>query len=172
MWVCITRWQIDVFETVSSGRVRGCGRWCSGQWWRYLWSWHWSLSASCGRSYTWPFQSPACLRILYSAILTGKASGCMVLTNHSRVSFHRSLHLVVPRKLSIPLLLFLDLGARLLDRVFRLLYCGSRKPAWSQFGHIHGQAHVGLFQLYTTSLPCHCSRHVEYLNDISFRSCL
>jgi hypothetical protein len=31
---------------------------------------------------------------------------------------------------------------------------------------------IALFQLYTTPLPCHCSRHVEYLNHICFRSIL
>jgi hypothetical protein len=27
--------------------------------------------------------------------------------------------------------------------------------------------HVGLFQLYLIPLPCHCSRHVQYLQEIS-----
>jgi len=31
---------------------------------------------------------------------------------------------------------------------------------------IQGQAHVGLFQLYQTTLPCHLSRHVENLQEI------
>jgi hypothetical protein len=28
-------------------------------------------------------------------------------------------------------------------------------------------AHVGQFQLYPSSLPCHCCRHVQNLHDIS-----
>jgi hypothetical protein len=35
------------------------------------------------------------------------------------------------------------------------------------FGHIQCQAHIGLFQLYLTSLPCHSCRHVETRLDIS-----
>jgi hypothetical protein len=46
--------------------------------------------------------------------LARKASSHMVLTNHDHVSFHRSLHLVMPKKLNTPHLLFSDLGARFL----------------------------------------------------------
>jgi hypothetical protein len=35
------------------------------------------------------------------------------------------------------------------------------------FGHFQGHAHVGLFQLYPTSLPCNSSRHVENLQESS-----
>jgi len=41
------------------------------------------------------------------------------------------------------------------------------KPLYGLFGHIQGEAHVGLFQLYPTSLPCHCSRYIENLQAIS-----
>jgi hypothetical protein len=51
--------------------------------------------------------------------------------------------------------------------VLCFLYCAARKTTFSHFGHVQDQAHVRLFLLYTTSLPCHPSRHVEYLKEIS-----
>jgi len=75
--------------------------------------------------------------------------------------------LVMPRTPNTLLLLFLDFGARFLDQILHFLYCGTHKPFFGHFGHIQCQAYVGLFQLYTTSLPCHSSRHVENLQEIS-----
>jgi len=103
----------------------------------------------------------------FAGLLARKASERVVLTKHSRVSFCRSLHLGMPRKLNTLLLLFSDLGARFVDQILRSLYRSAQKPFFGHFGHVQGQAHVGLFQLYTTSLPCHCSRHVEYLQEVS-----
>ena len=93
--------------------------------------------------------------------------GFLVLTKHCRVSLYCSLHLFMPRKLNTPLLLFFDLGAWCLNEIFRFLYCGARKAFCGHFGHIQRQAHVRLFELYPTSLPCHSYRHVENLQDIS-----
>jgi len=75
-------------------------------------------------------------------------------------------YLYMPSKLNTALLLFSDLGARFLDHIFCLLDCGPRKPFFSHFSHIQGQAHVGLFQPDPTSLPYHSSRHVDNLQDI------
>jgi len=47
-----------------------------------------------------------------------------------------------------------------------ILNCRARKAFFGHFGHIQRQAHVVLFQLYPTSLPCHSCRHVENLQDI------
>jgi len=102
-----------------------------------------------------------------SAILARKASGCVVLLKRYRVSFYRSLDLFMPRKLNTPLLLISDLGARFLDKILHFLYCGVWKPSFGHVGHIQGQAHIEPFQLYPTSLLCHPSRRVEYLQDIS-----
>ena len=88
------------------------------------------------------------------------------LTKHHRLSFYCSLHHFMPRKHNIPLLLFSQFGARYLNQILHSLYCGSPKPTYGHFCHIQRQAHIGLFQLYTTSLPCHSSRHVENLEDI------
>ena len=74
----------------------------------------------------------------------------------------------VPRKLNTPLLFFSDLGTWFLYEIFHFLNCGARKAFFGHFGHIQRQAHVGLFQLYPTSLPCHCCRQVENLQDISW----
>jgi hypothetical protein len=95
------------------------------------------------------------------------------LTKHSWVSSYHSLHLDLPRKLNTPLLPFSDLGTWFDEQILRFLYCGVLKPAFGHFGHVHGQADVGLLQLYTTSLPCHHCRHVEYLQEISccFKHC-
>jgi len=101
------------------------------------------------------------------AILARKAAGRLVLTKHCQVSLYRSLHLVMPRKLNTPLLLFSDLGAWFLNEIFCFLYCGARKAFFGHFGHIQRQAHVGLFQLYPTSLPFHSCRHVENVHPIS-----
>jgi len=156
--------QIDDLRRLNSGSVSGWGGWRAGQWWSWLWS---PRSASVGWRCTCSFASPACLRILCGAILARRAAGRLVLTKHCRVSLYRSLHLFVPRILNTPLLLFSDLGAWFLNEIFRFLDCGARKAFFGHFGHIQRQAHVGLFQLYPTSLPCHSGRHVENLQDIS-----
>jgi hypothetical protein len=115
-----------------------------------------------------PFASPACPQIHYRAILARKASGHMVLTNHSQVSFHCSPYIVMPKKLNTRHGVFSDLSARCLHQVLCFLYCSAQKPSFCYFSHIEGQAHVGLSPLSTASLPCCCSRHVEFLNHIRF----
>jgi len=152
MRICISGGQIDYLRRLNFGSVSHWGGWRAGQWRSRLWS---LLSASVGWRCTCSFASPACLRILCGAILAWKATGRLVVTKHCRVSLYRSLHLFVPRKLTTPLLLFSDLGAWFLNEIFRSLNCGARKAFFGHFGHIQGQAHVGLFQLNPTSLPCH-----------------
>ena len=164
MRICISGGQLDDFRRLSSGAVTGLGGRRAGWRWSRLWSPH---SASGRGRCTCSFASPACLRILCGAILARKAAGLLVMTKHCRVSLYCSLHLFMPRKLNTPLLLFSDLGAWFLNEIFRFLYCGARKAFFGHFGHIQRQAHVGLFQLYPTSLPCHSCRHVENLQDIS-----
>jgi len=156
--------QIDDFSRLSSGSVTGWGGWRAWRRWSRLWN---PLSASGGWRCTCSFACPACLQILCGAILARKAARHLVLMKHCWVSLYRSLHLFVPRKLNTPLLFFLDLGAWFLYEIFRLLNCGARKAFFGHFGHIQRQAHVRLFQLYPTSLPCHSCRHVENLQDIS-----
>jgi len=175
MWICIFGRHIEDFEMLGTGSVTSWGGWCSGQRWHWLWSLLWSrlwsqLSMSIGRRCTCSFASQACLQIFCGANWVRKVSGRVVLTKHSWLSFYHSLRLCMPRRLNTSLLLFLDLGARFLVQILHFLYCGARKSFLGHFGHIHGHAHVGLFQLYTTSLPCHCSRHVEHLQGI--RCCL
>jgi len=149
---------------MSSGSVTGWSGWCAGGWWSQHWSPH---SASGSGRCTCSFSSPSCLGILCRAILARKAAGRLVMTKHCRVSWYRSLHLLMPRKLNTPLLLFPDPGEWLVNKIFCFLYCGARKAFFHHFGHIQCQVHVGLFQLYPTSLPCHSCRHVENLQDIS-----
>jgi len=53
------------------------------------------------------------------------------------------------------------------NKIFGVLYRGVRKSFFGHFGQIQLQAHVGLFQLYPTSLPCRSCNHVENLQAIS-----
>ena len=161
--MCLSVQQIDDLRRLNSGNVTGWGGWHAVLWGSRLWI---PLSASVGWSCTCSFASPASLRIVCGAIWARKAAGGLVLTKHCWVSLYPRLDLLLPRKLNTPLLLFSDLDARFLDYVFRILYCGARKAFFGHFGHIQCQAHVGLFQLYPTSLPCHSCRHVENLQDI------
>ena len=164
--------QIDDFETLITGSITGWGKCCSGPRWRRfrsrLCGRRWiPLSASVWGRCACSFASAARLRTLWGIILARKASGRLVLTKHSRVSCYCILHLVMPRKLNTPLLLFLDLGMWFLDQILCFLHCGARKPAIGHFGHVPGQVHVGLFQLYTTSVPWHRCRPVQYQQEIS-----
>jgi len=136
--------QIDDFSMFSSGSVTSWGRWRGWRRWSRLWN---PLSASGAWRCTCSLACPACLRILFSAILVRKAAGRLVLTKHCRVSLYRSLHLFVPRKLNTHLPFFSDLGAWCLYEIFRFLNCGARKAIFGHFRHIQRQPHVGLFQL-------------------------
>ena len=73
----------------------------------------------------------------------------------------------IPRNHNTPLLLFSDLGTCFLNDIFCFLYCRARNAFFCHFGHIQHQAHVGRYQLYPTSLPCHSCWHVENLQLIS-----
>jgi len=164
MWIRISGRRIDDFGKLRSGSVTGWGSWYVCHRWCRLWS---LLSASVGRRCTCSFASPSCLRMFRGAMLATKASGRVVLTKYSWLYFHCSLYHHMPRKLNTLLRIFSDLGARLFVQILPLLYCGARKPFFAHLGHIHGQANVGLFQLYTTSLPCHHTRLVECVQDIN-----
>ena len=164
MWIRISSWQIDDLGLLSSGTVTSWGRWHFGQRWRPLWS---RLSASVGGRCACSLASPPCLRIFCRAIWARKESGGLVLTKHSRVSFYCILHPFMPRKLNTPHLLLSDLGARCFNQELRFLYCSARKAFFGHVCNIQGQAHVGLFQLYPTSLPCQSSRHAENQEKIS-----
>jgi len=167
MQICVSGRLIDYFRRLSSGSVTGWCRWRrghAGRMWGRLWSPH---TASGGWSCTCSFTSPVCLRILCRAILRRKAAGGLVLTKHCQVSLYRRLHLVMPRKLNTQHLPFSDLGAWFLDKIIHFLVYGARTACFGHFGHIQRHAHVGLFQLYPTSLPCCSWRHVENLQAIS-----
>jgi len=151
------------FRYMELQNCYGFGAWHSGHSWRPLWG---RLSVSVRSGCTCSFASAACLQILSCAIVAKKPSGHVVITTHSHGSVYRSPHICMPIKLNTPLLHFTDLSARSVDAVLRFHYCSVRKPFFGHFGHMQGQAHVGLFQLYPTSLPCHSSSHVENLQEI------
>jgi len=170
MWKSISGRQIDNLGMLCSGIVTGCSGRHAGQLWRWLCS---RLSVSVGWRCTYAYASPAWLWMLCSAILAWKASKHVVLMKHCWVSLAHSLHLFMPTKRNPTLHLILDLVARIPNQIFCSLDCGVRKPFFGHFGYIEGQAHVGLFQLYPTSLPSDSSRHVENLHAISccFQQC-
>jgi hypothetical protein len=164
MWICISGRQIDNLATLSPGTVTSWGGWHHEQRWRRLWS---QLSASAGWRCTCPTTTAVGILILCCASLPMKTSGSVVLTKHSQASFYCSLHQFMRRKLNTLLVLFLNLGGRYLDQTFHFCDCGVRKPFFAHFGLTQGPAHIGLFQLYPTSLLCHSRSHVEIQQDIS-----
>jgi len=124
--------QINDLQTLIRGTVTSWGEWCFEQRWRRLFaSVRWRSACS--------FPSPSCQRIRCCAILARKASGHVVSTKHSRVSFYCSLHFFQPRKLNTQLLLLSDLGPRFFNHELPFLYCGARKAFFGHFRHIHGQ---------------------------------
>jgi len=132
-WIRISDWQIDDFGMLSSSIVTSWRSRRSRQRWRRVWS---RLSASVGWRCPSSFPFSFCLRILCSDILRRKASGCLVSTKYSRVSFYRSHHLFMSRKLNTLLLLFSDLGGRFLDQQLRFLNRGAEKPSFRHLRHI------------------------------------
>ena len=160
MGIQISGRQIDNLSWLNCGSVTGWGRWRAGQWWSRPRS---RLSVWVGWGCTCSFGSPVCLLMLCGAILARKAAGRLVLTKHCRMSLYHRLHLLMPRKPKTPLLLFSDLGAWFVNKLFCFLYCGTEKPFFGHFGHIQRQVDVGQFQLYPTFFPCHSRRHVENL---------
>jgi len=110
--------------------------------------------------------SRVCADFLWCHVVKGSIRACGFDEAQPGV-FLSHLHLLIPKKLNTPLVLFSDLGARFLDQILRFLYCEVWKPSFGHIGHVQGQADVGLFQLYMTSLPCHRCRHVEYVQEIS-----
>ena len=159
MWICISGWQIDNLGKLCTQIITWCGGWLAGQrCCRSVYGWLRSTSS---------FASPAGLQIRCGAILGTKASRCVVLMKHSWVTFNRSLHLFMLRKLNTSLLLFSHVSMRFINQILCFIHCHARKPYFGHFGHIQGQVHVGLGQLYPTTLPCHSSRHVEILQEIS-----
>jgi hypothetical protein len=164
MLIRIFERHMDDLRILRSGNATGWSRWHAGQRCSRIWS---PLSASDGWWCTCSVPSPVCLRILCGAISAMKAAGHVVLTKLCRVSLYHILHLFMPSKLNTPRLLVLDLGGWFLNEIFSFLYCSLRKALFGHFGHFQCQAHVGLFQLYPTCLPCPSCRHVENIQEIS-----
>ena len=122
MWIRVSRRQIHDFETFSTGSITSWGGLSSVQRCHRLWSRLWSLlcslqSASVGQRLTFYFASPACQRIVSSAICARKASGHVVLIKHSWVSFYYILHHGVPTILNTPHHLFWHIGVWFLDHI-------------------------------------------------------
>jgi len=124
-WIWTSDQQIDDFGTFSSAIVTGWSRWCAGQRCHPLWSWQ---STSVRWRYSCSFECPVCLRILCSAILARKASGHVVLTKYSHVSFYPSLHVSVARKFNTLLRPFSNLGVWFLTQTSSAKCKSVRKP--------------------------------------------
>jgi hypothetical protein len=111
--------------------------------------------------------TPESLQTICGGIVASKTSGHVILTKHCQVSFDFSIYHFEHRKLNTPIVLFSDLDTRYLVLILQYPCWGDWKPSLGNFGHIQGQVHVWLFPLYPTSLPCHWSRYVENLQEIS-----
>ena len=164
VWIHISGWQIVDLGLLSSLIVTRWRRWRSRLWWSRFCC---QLSVSVGWRWTCDYAPPVCLQILCSAIFAGKASVHVVLTKQSWVPFYCSLYHVMPRWVNSPLLLFSDFGTRFLDSVLCWLYCRAWNTSFGHFGHIHSEAHVGLFQLDLTSLRCHSISPVVNMQEMS-----
>jgi len=108
-------WHTFYFITFVSFSISWWRSWRSGGRCRHFWR-------RCGGS----FPPPAGHWVLCCTYLAWMAASRMIFVNHCRVSFPRSLHLVMPRKLNSSLLLFSDFGARYLNSLLCFLYCGAR----------------------------------------------
>ena len=171
---CTSGWQLDDVKRLSSRFVSSRGwRYSSLRWRRLcsllcsqhrseLWS---QLSASVGWRCTCSVVSPAYLWIICNAIYARKAPRHAVLMQNSQLSFYGCLRLVLPTKLNDSLLTFFDPCIRCLHKILHFPHCGAQRPSFVHFGHVQGQAHVGLFHLYSTSLTCHRSRLVDYQQE-------
>jgi len=134
LFIHISRWHTFNLGALSSITVTRQRGWRSGQRWRRFWS-------RCTRC----LAPPVCLWNLWASIMARKAAISLIFMNHCRVSFYRSLHLVMPRNLNTLLHLFMDFGLRFLNLLMRFLYWGVRKLFFGHSGHIQGKAHVALF---------------------------
>jgi len=138
---------ISGFNTISWGTMSSrifttwC-RWHSGRRWR--WFWH-QLSEMDWWSCTRSFEPPQCLTILCWAIVPIKAAVRLIIISHSWLSFYRTIHISMPRKLNSPLSCSLYFSARFVDQVLHFFYCGVHEPSFGHFCHIAGKAHVRLF---------------------------
>ena len=142
MYIHTEGWHTFHFITIMSVSVTWWRTWCSG--WRRRSGWRCCRFLwRCGGS----FAPPACLRILCCAILPWKAAVCLIFINHCQVSFNPSLHLLMTRRLNSSLLLFSDFGVKFLIFLLHFLYCGTRKPSFSHFGHNQDKTHIALFSL-------------------------
>ena len=106
---------------IVTGRKKWRFRWLCSRFWCRLSE---SLSGRC----TCAFGSPACVGILCCAILARKATVSLIFPKHTRVSFHRSLHISMPRKHNSRLVLFLDFRPGFLNYELWFFHCGARKP--------------------------------------------
>jgi len=156
MYIHISGRHTFCFGEMSSPTVIRCCTWQSGPHWRWLLS-----RCTCA------FVPPASLWILCCDILARKTAVGLIFLNNCWVSFHHSLHLVMPGKPNTPIHLFSNFGARFLHQLLRFLTRSTWKPAFSHFGHIQGKTHVGLLKLYPTSGSCPSSWHVKHLQEIS-----
>jgi hypothetical protein len=164
MWICLSSQQIDDLGILTSRNVTSSGGWHFVQTLYLLWS---ELSEIVGSWCTCSFASLSGLGIVCSAIVAEKCSGCVVWTKYSQGYFYFTLHLVMPRNLNTPGLLFSDCSAWYLEHEFHFRSCCVWKPSFVHYCHIHGQEHLPLFQVYATSLPCYISKHVGNTQESS-----
>jgi len=159
----ISHQQLNDKGTLPSGSVTGWGWSHTGQQWHRFWSrcLHWSDGGA---------PSSLNLEHIYRFLAVPSWQGrqpdvwfCKALPGVN-VLQHWPFH---AQETQYSVWFFSGLGAWFVNAVLCLLYCRARKAFFGHFGHIPCEVHDGVFQLYTASLPCYCSRHVENLEDIN-----
>ena len=140
MYIHTPGWHTIYFINPMSVMITRVRRWYSGR--------RWHSGRRC-RRFWWRcvgfFVPQACQQIRCFATLAQKVGVDMTFIKHCRVLFNRSLHLSIPWKLKSSLLLFLDFGTRLHNKLLRFLYRGAQKPSCCHFGHIQGHENIRLF---------------------------
>ena len=135
MYIHISGWHSCCFGTFSSLAVIRWGRWGS----RPRWHWSW-WRCTC------PFATPTSLWILCCDNLARKTTVRLIVPNHCRVSFYRSLHLDLPGKHNILFHLLSKFGGWFLDWLMCFLNCGRRKPFF-----------LAILAIFKASRMLHCS---------------
>ena len=107
-----SRWHTFSFGSVSSLIVFVWQRRRCRQVWHRIWC---QLFELLWRRCTRTFPPPAWLGIVSGAILARKAAIHLIFPKYSWVSYHRSLHILIPRKLNSPLFLVSNFSQRFFD---------------------------------------------------------
>jgi len=106
-------------------------------------------------------------KYLSCVISARKATVPMMFKMHSWLCFCHSFHGSVPWIPNSLHLCFSDFCAKFVYHVTHFIHGALQLPSCGPFGHIQSMSHVRQMELYLSCLHCHCSWHVENLQEIS-----